>query len=169
MVPAYLPRSMDDLRRTRLVRFARESRGWTLVELLIVIAVIAVLSTIATLVYSNVTERAKIVRASADIRTMDTEITTFEEVHGRLPVSLAELGRAGFLDPWGNPYEYLDYEAGPPGKIRKDHSLHPLNTSFDLYSKGKDGKSQSPITSSASRDDIIRANDGGYIGLASGY
>ena len=33
---------------------------------------------------------------------------------------------------------------------------------------GKDGDSKSPLTAKASRDDIIRANDGGYIGLASG-
>ena len=34
---------------------------------------------------------------------------------------------------------------------------------------GKDGDSKAPLTAQASRDDIIRANDGGYIGLASGY
>jgi general secretion pathway protein G len=34
---------------------------------------------------------------------------------------------------------------------------------------GRDGASQPPLTASASRDDIVRANDGQYIGLASGY
>jgi len=45
----------------------------------------------------------------------------------------------------------------------------PLNSTYDLYSKGKDGASASPLTAKASADDVIRANDGGYIGLASGY
>ena len=46
---------------------------------------------------------------------------------------------------------------------------HPLNSTHDLYSMGKDGDGQAPLTAKASRDDTIRANDGGYIGLASEY
>ncbi len=53
--------------------------------------------------------------------------------------------------------------------MRKDRFLVPLNSDFDLYSKGPDRKSVPPLTAEASRDDIIRANDGGYIGLASEY
>jgi len=34
---------------------------------------------------------------------------------------------------------------------------------------GKDGASVPPLTAKASRDDIIRANDGRFIGLASDY
>lgn len=56
-----------------------------------------------------------------------------------------------------------------PNNARKDHALHPLNTDFDLYSCGKDGETAKPLTAQKSRDDIIRANDGQYIGLASNY
>ena len=45
----------------------------------------------------------------------------------------------------------------------------PLNSTYDLYSMGKDGQSQSPLTAKASLDDVIRANDGGFIGLAAHY
>ena len=55
------------------------------------------------------------------------------------------------------------------GKMRKDRFLVPINSDFDLYSMGKDGKSSPPLTASASRDDIIRANDGAYVGPAEGY
>jgi len=55
------------------------------------------------------------------------------------------------------------------GKPRKDHSLHPINCDYDLYSKGADGKSTAPLTAKISQDDIIRANNGGYFGLASNY
>ena len=34
---------------------------------------------------------------------------------------------------------------------------------------GKDGSSVAALTAKASRDDIIRANDGGFIGLASRF
>jgi general secretion pathway protein G len=34
---------------------------------------------------------------------------------------------------------------------------------------GPDGKSQKPFTAKASRDDIVRANDGGFFGSVSDY
>jgi hypothetical protein len=87
----------------------------------------------------------------------------------RLPNNLFEIGRATLLDSWGRPYEHLNFSLGTLGQQRKDLALVPINTDFDLYSKGKDGASQPPLTASASRDDIVRANDGQFIGLASNY
>jgi general secretion pathway protein G len=55
------------------------------------------------------------------------------------------------------------------GKARKDHSLVPLNTDYDLYSKGPDKASVSPLTAKSSRDDILRANNGRFVGPASSY
>ncbi len=34
---------------------------------------------------------------------------------------------------------------------------------------GKDGKSASPLTAKISHDDIVRANNGAYFGLAANY
>ena len=152
-----------------LRRRAGSQHGLTVIELLIILAVVATLATIALLFYRDVTEQAKIARAVADIATISGQIDTFEMMNERLPNDLAEIGRAALKDPWGNPYQYLDYSAGPAGDIRKDHALHPLNSTYDLYSKGKDGQSTPPLTAAQSRDDIVRANDGGYIGLASKY
>ena len=53
--------------------------------------------------------------------------------------------------------------------VRKDRFLVPLNTDYDLYSMGKDGESTAPLTARQSRDDIIRADNGGFIGLASEF
>jgi len=92
--------------------------------------------------------------------------------NGELPDSLNDLGLGDLKDPWGNPYEYLRIAGGNlkgKGKLRKDHSLVPVNTDYDLYSKGKDGKSSTPFTAKASQDDIVRANDGWFIGLVSDY
>lgn len=52
---------------------------------------------------------------------------------------------------------------------RKDGNLVPINTNYDLCSYGKDGKSKAPLRAKDSHDDIIYANDGGYIGLASEF
>jgi general secretion pathway protein G len=153
----------------REVRARRSTRGLTLIELLIVLAVIGILASIGLVLYANVTDRARTARAVADIANVSSEILTFEATNERLPINLAEIGRAALLDPWGRPYEYLNFAVGPLGMQRKDLALIPINTDFDLYSRGKDGATQPPLTAAVSRDDIVRANDGQYIGLASGY
>jgi len=78
-------------------------------------------------------------------------------------------------DAWGNPYRYLKIAGqdlkgkGKGDKARKDHFMVPVNTDYDLYSMGPDGVSKPPFTAQASRDDIVRANDGRYVGPASEY
>ena len=78
-------------------------------------------------------------------------------------------GDSLLLDPWGNPYQYTNFDNVPKGEWRKDRNLVPLNTDYDLWSMGKDGKSKPPIMAKDSHDDIIRANDGQYVGRASEY
>jgi general secretion pathway protein G len=59
---------------------------------------------------------------------------------------------------------------GPPcggvGGARKDRFLVPINSDFDIYSMGRDGQTVAPLTAKKSHDDIIRASDGGFYGLA---
>jgi len=52
---------------------------------------------------------------------------------------------------------------------RKDRHLHPISSDFDLYSMGKDRDSVKPLTAQKSHDDVIRASDGGYYGLAKNF
>ncbi len=59
--------------------------------------------------------------------------------------------------------------APPPQGARRDRFLVPINTYYDLYSVGKDGASVAPLTAGPSKDDIVRANDGGFIGLGRLY
>jgi general secretion pathway protein G len=139
------------------------------IELVMILGLIGILATIAVLVYGDITERTRVAKAMADIVTLDSEISTFEMMNERLPNDLAEINRATFLDPWGNPYQYLNFAISGNANCRKDHALHPLNTEFDLYSMGKDGQSQPPLTATQSRDDVVRANDGQYVGLAANF
>lgn len=55
------------------------------------------------------------------------------------------------------------------GKLRKDKNLVPINSDYDLYSKGPDGQSSSPLTASISQDDIVRGRNGTFFGKASEY
>lgn len=135
-------------------------------------AIISTLAGIAVPLYFDTTERARIIKAVADIRVLEGELGVFEVNNGRLPDSLDEIGRGTFRDPWGKGYEFLNYSAlnnGGKSKMRKDRFLKPLNSTYDLYSQGKDGESQAPLSAKTSRDDVVRANDGAYIGLASDY
>ncbi|MEJ2156653.1 MAG: prepilin-type N-terminal cleavage/methylation domain-containing protein [Desulfobacteraceae bacterium] len=140
----------------------------TLIELMLVIAIIATLSAIAVPTFNTYVERARTTRVIAEIRALQQELTAYE-IEGNLPASLADIGKANLRDPWGNPYQYQNFALVPKGHWRKDRFLVPINTSFDLWSMGPDGQSKPPLTAKPSRDDIIRANDGGYIGPASRY
>ena len=55
------------------------------------------------------------------------------------------------------------------GGFRKDGNLNPLNTDFDLYSRGQDGDTAGPLSAQSSRDDIVRANNGAFVGLGEDY
>lgn len=112
-------------------------------------------------------------QAVTDISAIAKSLIVYQMNVGKFPASLAEVGAQDYLDPWKNPYQYLNLsdpsDKSSKGKARKDHSLVPINSDFDLYSMGKDGQSVSPLTAKASQDDIVRANNGRYIGLASQY
>lgn len=120
--------------------------------------------------YTDYIDKARNTQAIADIRMVELVMEKFEAENGNLPNNLAQVGKGNLLDPWGNNYQYLNIiTAGPGSKPRKDHFLVPVNSDYDLYSMGKDGKSKAPFTAHASRDDIVRANDGMYVGLVSEY
>lgn len=145
--------------------------GLSLVELVITLAIIGTLSSIVIPTLTDQVQKDKNKQAETDISVMSAAMMIYINDYGVPPDNLGQVGLAGKRDPWGNPYEYLNVisdGSGPPHP-RKDHFLHPLNSDYDLYSKGEDGKTNVPLTAKASRDDIIRASNGGFIGLASGY
>jgi general secretion pathway protein G len=142
-------------------------RGFTLIELVITMVILGILAAIAIPNYSRLRERAFVARAIGDIETMSQNINEYHLTNGSLPSSLSDVG-SSILDPWGNPYQYAPIGKGKGG-FRKDRFLVPINTDYDLYSMGADGASVGPLTAAPSRDDIVRANDGGFVGLASEF
>ena len=144
--------------------------GFTLIEVMVCVCIIGVLSAIATPFYLGYRERARVAVAIADLKTIEAAIFNFFADNAAMPDTLAQVGMGNFLDPWGNRYAYLRIHGGDgkgKGKLRKDHFMVPVNTDFDLYSIGKDGKSSSPFTAKGSQDDIVRAYNGGYCGKVS--
>lgn len=147
-------------------------KGFGLLELMVVLVVAVLLVTLAIPSYEMFTRRAKVTGAIGDIAELSLAIESFRlRNNDRIPMTLEEMGVVVPLDPWGRPYAFLNIRAADPGVggLRKDGQLNPLNTDFDLYSLGKDGASAGPLSAKASRDDVVRANNGAFIGLGEDY
>ncbi|MDP1734391.1 MAG: type II secretion system protein GspG [Sulfuritalea sp.] len=156
-------RMRDDARRGRQAAF-------TLTELLIVIALIGALAAIAIPNYREYRERANVAKAITDITSIAQALKAYENDNRTYPASLTALGITLPTDPWGRAYVYLAIDIVPPpntGQKRKDKNLNPLNSDYDLYSMGPDGQTQKQLTAAKARDDIVRADNGRFIDVAS--
>jgi general secretion pathway protein G len=150
-------------------RNLRPARGFTLIEVMMAVALIAVLLGIGIPVYDGYRERVRVNQATRDIAVLSASVQRFSLDNRSFPETLDQIGGAQQLDPWGRPYVYYNVESNGRGGARKDRRLNPLNTDFDLYSLGKDGKTKPQISQRDSEDDIIRASNGRYVGKAADY
>ena len=73
------------------VRLATDRRGFTLIELMVVVAVIGILTAIAIPLYTNMQLRARVAKASADSRALVSAISVYSAHMQSLP---ARPGRA---------------------------------------------------------------------------
>ena len=117
-------------------------RGFTLVELMVVIAIIGLLATVVTVNVMDKMAEARITKAKADIVSINDAIKLFKidsKNKGRWPQSLSDLFPAGrepyisgkqsadeLKDPWGTPYNYTPPSSG---------------SNYDIFSYGGDGGS----------------------------
>lgn len=128
------------------LRAAHRSRqhGFTLLEIMVVVAIIAILSTVVVINLAGNTEKAAVARAKSDIQSLTSALQLYKLDNFDYPSTQQGLDalreRPGGnppapnwkryvdqlpTDPWGNPYQYLS-----PGQ-RGD---------FDVFSYGKDNR-----------------------------
>ncbi|RLA29694.1 MAG: prepilin-type cleavage/methylation domain-containing protein [Gammaproteobacteria bacterium] len=151
---------------------SREISGYGVLDLMLTLVIASLLAALAVPAYNGFVDKGKNAKAIGDIGSISVQIESFRlRSNDRIPVNLNELPGEVPLDPWGNPYSFLNIKVAGPGAggLRKDGKLNPLNTDFDLFSMGSDGDSKDPLSAKASRDDIVRANNGDFIGLGEHY
>jgi type II secretory pathway pseudopilin PulG len=139
-----------------------------MVELVIVIAIITALAAVVIPSYNTYINKTRNARAMSEIRTLATEISSYSLDHnGTNPPGddLTPIGRNGFLDPWKRPYVYktIPVLEDPSG------SGATLNKDFDIYSTGVDGASAPEGGDPLNKDDIVRSNDGAFVGLREAF
>ena len=149
--------------------------GFTLIEVVIAIFIVGILAAIAIPNYLNYIKKADERTTISDIQFIESRIKEIMAEGGPPPPDLASMNLGErLIDHWGHPYQYLvlygltTAEAKAAG-ARKRKNLNPINTDFDLYSMGPDGETSENLKSSKGKDDIVRADDGAYIGIADGY
>jgi len=127
-------------------QYARRRRGFTLIEVMVVIAIIGILAALIVPKIMSRPDEARRVAAKTDIRTITDALKLYRLDNGRYPTQEQGLQAlvqkptvepvpanwkdGGYLerlpnDPWGNPYEYLN-----PG----------VHGEVDVFSYGADGK-----------------------------
>jgi type II secretion system protein G len=72
----------------------RGQRGFTLIELMVVVAVIGILTAIAIPLYTNMQLRARVAKAQADARALVSAISIYSAHMQSLPPDLAALNAA---------------------------------------------------------------------------
>ena len=131
-----------------LTRYSKDDRGFTLIEILVVVFILGLLAALVAPRLVGTTDQARVTEAKVQIRNLETALKLFKLDNGFYPTTQQGLNaliaspttgqeaknfrKGGYLekgsiplDPWSNPYIYVS-----PG----------VNNDYEIISLGADGR-----------------------------
>lgn len=138
-------------RRSRV----RASRGFTLVELLLVLVILGILAALVLPKFTGRTEQARVTAAQTQIAMFGTALDAFEVDTGSYPRGQEGLNQLvsppGDVTNWRGPYFKSDIPLDPWGRAYVYEFPGRVNPSgYDIRSMGPDGQA-------GTADDIVNA------------
>ncbi len=124
---------------------ARQSRGFTLLELMIVISILVILALIAMVQYNKTVLAAKEATLREDLFTLRKMIDQYAADKGKLPQSLDDLRGAGYMhdvpiDPMTDQADWQVEFGDDPGSTGSDQGVVNVHSSSNEVSS--DGSSR---------------------------
>jgi general secretion pathway protein G len=126
--------------KRRQVQRPYRRRGFTLVEVIVVIAIIGILATMVIVRYAGKTDQARQAVAKAQISQIESAVIDFQGSCKRLPRSFDELvTQPGDCPDW-NPGGYLKGKSVPKDPWGKEYIYRQEGTNFEVICLGADGQ-----------------------------
>lgn len=118
----------------------KRNAGFTLVEMIVVIAIIGILATLVVVRYSGQTDQAKVAAAKSQLAQLEGAVISFQSNVGRLPKSLVELvEKPSGVSNWQEG-GYLKGKSVPKDPWGNEYVLKVAGRRFEILSLGADGK-----------------------------